>query len=322
MAQESWLIIGGAGYVGAHIGDCFLDNEKTIVIVDSFRNGLKSRIDYLSGKYKTSIPFIECDIREREKLDRVIFDLKPTGIIHTAALKSVSDSFKNQEEYVAVNVSATSHIIEAAIKYDIQKFFFSSSAAVYGSPIHLNPVDEKDSTEPISPYGLSKLQAEKIVDRFAKMEGRIGTSLRYFNVVGTAHQNMEDNSSSNLIPIVISQIKSHTKPKIFGTNYPTKDGTCVRDYIDVRDIAYAHLLAVNTDSELPRVMNVGSGIGVSVNEVLKLIYSANKLEVDAEVCERRNGDPAQLVSNSNLIHKTLGFIPKFGLQKSIEGLHH
>jgi len=320
MRQESWLIIGGAGYVGAHIADLFLTNNKKVVIADSLVNGSQSRITYLNQRHDYSIPFFKSDIRDAASMYNLITEIQPTGIILTAALKSVSESFDKPDEYMNVNHISVSHIISAAVANNVSKIFFSSSAAVYGSPNQVTPLQESDSTNPISPYGLSKLKAEKEIQKFLNLPGKNGACFRYFNVVGTAQKELADYSGSNLVPIVLNQIKNKKKTVIYGRDYPTEDGTCIRDYIDVRDIAAAHLISANHDSKLPSVMNLGSENGKSVLEVVKQVYVSHGLEMQIEFRERRFGDPTQIVSDSRLIKKELGHTNNFSIEESIESL--
>ena len=178
-------------------------------------------------------------------------------------------------------------------KHGIKNFIFSSTAAVYGAPNHSNPIKEDDPKSPISPYGASKLAAEGEVNKFLSIPGNHGTSLRFFNVVGTAAPELLDNSVENLVPIVINKLKAGQPPVIYGTDYPTLDGTCIRHYVDVRDIACAHLAAADASGVLPKAMNVGTGRGGSVREVIKLVCeAAGRTDVAAIETDRREGDPA------------------------------
>jgi UDP-glucose 4-epimerase len=194
-------------------------------------------------------------------------------------------------------------------------------SAVYGSPDHSNPIKEDDEKNPISPYGASKLAAEGEINKFLVTPGNHGTSLRFFNVVGTAAPELMDNSVENLVPIVINKLKAGQAPVIYGTDYPTPDGTCVRDYVDVRDIARAHLVAADSTETLPLAMNVGTGCGGSVREVIKLVCAAaGRNDVVACEAERRAGDPAFLCAEVSLIKSGLKFSSNYLLKASIESL--
>jgi UDP-glucose 4-epimerase len=320
MTSQTWLITGGFGYVGAHIVDLFLASNKKIVIYDSLSQGLDLRIDFLQKKYQIDIPHVIGDIRDTDKFEEVIATYKPLGVIHTAALKAVAKSFEKSDEYFEINFHATSRMLETLKKYNIRKFIFSSTAAVYGSPKNSNPIKEDDPKNPISPYGASKLAAEGEVNKFLAIPGNLGTSLRFFNVVGTSGVELMDNSVENLVPIVINKLKAGQPPVIFGTNYPTPDGTCIRDYVDVRDVARAHLVAADSAS-LPTVMNIGTGRGTSVREVIKLVCeAAAQSDVIAIETDPRSGDPASLCADVTLINNTTAFVSHISLESSIKSL--
>ena len=320
MAPQIWLITGGTGYVGSHIADLFLANNKKIVLHDSLHQGLESRVEYLREKYKTEIPLIVADIRDAVKFEEVLTTYKPYGVIHAAALKAVGESIKKSDEYFEVNLYATSKVLELVKKHNIHNFIFSSTAAVYGSPEHSNPIKEDDPKNPISPYGASKLAAESEVNKFLAIPGNQGTSLRFFNVIGTAAHELMDNSVENLVPIVINKLKAGQPPVIFGTDYSTPDGTCIRDYVDVRDVARAHLVAADS-AALPAVMNVGTGRGASVREVINLVCAAAALnDVSAIEVERRSGDPAFLCADVTLINQALGFVAQNSIEESVKSL--
>lgn len=321
MTTQTWLLVGGAGYIGAHVADEFLASGKDVVIYDSLYQGLESRIEYLRKKYKKEIPLIVADIRDTAKFDEVLTTYKPYGIVHTAALKAVGESMEKPDEYFEVNFHATTKMLELVSRHGIHNFIFSSTAAVYGAPDHSNPIKEDDEKNPISPYGASKLAAEGEVNKFLSIPGNHGTSLRFFNVVGTAAPELMDNSVENLVPIVINKLKAGQAPVIYGNDYPTPDGTCVRDYVDVRDIARAHLAAADSTEALPLAMNVGTGRGGSVREVIRLVCAAaGTPEVVAEEKERRAGDPAFLCADVSLIQSTIGFKSMYSLEASAESL--
>ena len=321
MTSQVWLLTGGAGYIGSHVADAFLASGKDVVIYDSLYQGLESRIEYLRKKYNKEIPLIVADIRDTAKFDEVLTTYKPYGIIHTAALKAVGESMEKPDEYFEVNLHATTKMLELVSRHNIKNFIFSSTAAVYGAPNHSNPIKEDDPKNPISPYGASKLAAEGEVNKFLAIPGNHGTSLRFFNVVGTAAPELLDNSVENLVPIVINKLKAGQAPVIYGTDYPTPDGTCVRDYVDVRDIAGAHLAAADFKDTLPLAMNVGTGQGASVREVIELVCeAAGRNDVVAKEEGRRAGDPAFLCADVLLIKSAIGFSSRYALELSTESL--
>lgn len=319
--QEVWLLTGGAGYIGTHIADQFIRDGKDVVLYDSLYKGLRSRIEFLNKKHAIEIPLIIADIRDYQLFEKTLIDHKVTGIIHTAALKSVGESMTKRDEYLDVNYTATTKLLEIAKKVGVKNFIFSSTAAVYGSPNSSEPCRESDPVNPISPYGESKLLAEEKVTEFINSAGNHGTSLRFFNVVGCSDLALLDNSTENLVPIVINKLKMKEPVEIFGSGYPTPDGTCIRDYVDVRDIARAHLLAADDKKKLPPTLNVGTGHGASVREVIDLVLStANPQEAKVITVDGRPGDPAILCANVDLAKSSMGFTSQYSLKESIESL--
>ena len=322
MSKETWLLTGGAGYIGSHIADEFIRAGKSVVIYDSLYQGLESRIQYLRDKHQVEIPLIVADIRDYNELEGVIAKYQPTGIVHTAALKAVGESMEKSAEYFEVNLDATKELLEIAKRAGVKKFIFSSTAAVYGSPDSMDPCTESGPKAPISPYGDSKYQAETFVSAFINTPGSSGTSLRFFNVVGCAKSpELLDNSVENLVPIVINKLKVGTAPEIFGTDYPTPDGTCIRDYVDVRDIARAHLAAADATTKLPDAINIGTGRGASVREIIKLVLDATG-KSDTQIIEspRRAGDPAFLCADIQVAKNAMGFTSQYSLESSVKSL--
>jgi UDP-glucose 4-epimerase len=319
--NQCWLITGGAGYIGSHIADEFLTAGKNIVIYDSLYKGLKSRIDYLSKMHNTTINFIEADIRDEAAFTAALKDFKVTGIVHTAALKSVEESMSKRDEYLEVNYHATKRMLEIAKKHGVTHFIFSSTAAVYGNPSSFTACEEAGPTNPINPYGESKLLAEAEVSNFASVVGNIATSFRFFNVIGTGNPELLDNSTSNLVPIIQEKLKSHLPITIFGSGYPTPDGTCIRDYVDVRDIATAHLLAANSNKQLPSAMNIGTGHGASVKEVIDLaLQIAGEPNAQVLTADGRSGDPAILFASVDLVENSFGFKCRYSLENSLRSV--
>jgi UDP-glucose 4-epimerase len=321
MTQETWLLTGGAGYIGSHIADEFIRAGKSVVIYDSLYQGLESRIQYLRTKHNIDIPLIKADIRDYNEIEGVIRKYNINGIVHTAALKAVGESMEKPDEYFEVNLTATNELIDIARRNNVKKFIFSSTAAVYGSPDSMEPCLEDGPKAPISPYGDSKYQAEAKVTAFINTPGNHGTSLRFFNVVGTAAPELIDNSVENLVPIVLGKLNKNQSPEIFGTDYPTPDGTCIRDYVDVRDIARAHLAAADATGQLPPALNIGTGRGASVREVIDLVLIAiNKSDTQVIESPRRAGDPAFLCADINLAKSSMGFTSNYSLEESVRSL--
>jgi UDP-glucose 4-epimerase len=321
MDREKWLITGGAGYIGTHIADLFIEDGKGVVLLDSLYQGLSSRVDYLRKKHNTDIPLEVVDIRDYTAIENILKENNFAGIVHTEALKAVGESVEKPDEYKEVNFTATTELLKLAQKHGVKKFLFSSTAAVYGSPDTMEPCKENGPLAPISPYGSTKLDAESKVTEFINTPGNSGTSLRFFNVVGTASRELLDNSVENLVPIVLGKLNKGEAPVIFGTDYPTTDGTCVRDYVDVRDIAQAHLVAANATGAIPPIINVGTGRGASVREIINLVLEAvNKSDTAVIETPRRAGDPAFLCANVDLATTEIGFKSKYGIEESIRSL--
>jgi len=314
---QKWLITRGADYIRPHIADLCLDNHKEVVIYDSLYQCLEFWIEYLRKKHDTDISLIVADVRDSTKIEEVIVIYKLYGVIHTAAHKADGESMEKPDKYFEANFGATSKVLESLTKYEIHNCTFSSTAAVYGSPDHSNPMKEDHPKNPISPYGASKLAAEDKEDEYLALLDNRGTSLRFFNVVGTAAPELMDNSVENLVPIAMNKVTPGEAPINYGTEYPTPDGTCIRGYVDVRDVADAHLSLADAGKELPVVMNVGTGEGASVREVIKLVCDAvRKLDVIAIEEERRAGDPALLCGDVSLIKNNLGFILRYLMSES------
>ena len=321
MDRQSWLITGGAGYVGTHIADLFIADGKDVVLIDSLYQGLESRVSYLRKKHGVEIPLHVIDIRDYTAIENILKAKTFTGIVHTAALKAVGESVEKPDEYKEVNYTATLELLKLAQKHGVKKFLFSSTAAVYGSPDSMEPCKENGPLAPISPYGSTKLDAESKVSEFINTPGNSGTSLRFFNVVGASASELLDNSVENLVPIVLGKLNQGQAPVIFGIDYPTQDGTCVRDYVDVRDIAAAHLTAANATAPIPPIINVGTGRGASVREIIKLVLEAtNKTDTEIIEAPRRAGDPAFLCADVSLAAAEMGFRSKYSLEESIRSL--
>jgi UDP-glucose 4-epimerase len=319
MAQipQTWLITGGAGYIGSHIADELLQNGSNVVIYDSLQAGLELRVGYLRAKHTTEIPLIVADIRDKERFEEILQKYDVSGIIHCAALKAVDESIEKRNEYMEVNYYATVSILEIAKQANIKSFIFCSSAAVYGSPNTEELIKESDPTNPMSPYGETKLLAENAVESYLNETGANGSSFRFFNVIGSASFELSDNSKGNLVPIVMNKLKNEERPIIYGNDYPTADGTCVRDYVDVRDLASAIVYASNYVGKLPSAINIGAGREVSVLEVISTVISIQKVDVIPILGERRLGDPARLCADISLAKKILNFEPKYSLIESI-----
>ena len=307
------LITGGAGYIGAHVVHAAQDAGHECVVVDNLSTGLKERIN--AEVVELDIAAADAAVRLTELLSKNKFD----SVIHLAARKQVGESVEIPERYYLDNIGGLANLLLAMRETGHDSLVFSSSAATYGMP-DAKQVREEDPTTPINPYGETKLIGEWMV-RNAAHWGLRGVNLRYFNVAGTGKAGLGDTAALNLIPIAIGQLRRGETPKVFGDDYATPDGSCIRDYVHVTDLADAHIAAVDYLERGERpfdTFNVGTGQGASVFEVLNALKAASGLEFDAEIVSRRAGDPPRLVANVDRIAQTLGFVTKHSLADIVD----
>lgn len=306
-----WLVTGGAGYIGSHVVLKMSEAGFEVVVLDNLSSGLIERIP-------VGVNFIKGDICDFDLVSQLLLENKVEGIINLAALKSVEESKQIPEEYERINHLGTKILVDCAIKAGAKVFIQSSTAAVYGKS-DSGLVSETSELSPISPYGESKVLAEREVERFIGKDGRRGTCLRYFNVLGSESPLLKDNSKANVVPMVLEALAKGAPPQIFGDDYQTKDGTCIRDYIHVSDIARAHVLAVIKlqTGVLPPAINIGTGHGYSVREVMREILVQSSSKNEPIVVGRREGDPAILISDVTLIRELLGFKAELSLFQMI-----
>jgi UDP-glucose 4-epimerase len=307
----TWLIAGGSGYIGSHVVQQLLSSGFSTLIFDNF-----SRSNHELVKANSQI--FRGDITSTEDLKKVFEAYEIEGVINLAALKSVSESAVEPKKYDLVNNLGAKLLIDFSIEHHVPYFLQSSTAAVYGSPIN-GVVNEESPTNPISIYGKTKLMAENYLNQ-ALLNGKIkGTSLRYFNVVGAKSKEFRDTSVSNLFPIVQKAITERCPIDIFGKDYDTPDGTCIRDYIHVEDLANAHLLTILAlrEKDLPLSLNIGTGRGFSVLEIVSEMLKFHSLELPIQIKPRREGDPAKLIANVDLAKNKIDFVAELGLSKMI-----
>ena len=283
--MTTWLVTGGAGYIGSHVVRSLRASGRDVVILDDFSMGLRRRVP-------EGVPVIEADVHDAAALAHTFRSHPIDGVIHLAAKKAAGESVDIPLYYYRENVDGLLTLLEAMEGTGVRRMVFSSSAAVYGTP-SANPVTEGAALQPESPYGETKVIGEWLVRDAGVAWGLSWSALRYFNVAGAASDELGDNSVNNLIPMVFRALDEGRRPQVFGDDYPTPDGTCIRDYIHVQDLADAHVAAaarletgVRTD-----VFNVGRGQGASVREVMDTISAVIGRDVDAEVVGRRAGDP-------------------------------
>lgn len=312
--NSKWVVTGGLGYIGSHVVSKLISLNYEVIVIDATQDKSRKIVSPI-------VTYFEVDILDANSLKKTLDRYEITGIIHMAALKSVSESLEFPEKYHRVNVLGTKNLLELAAANGIKNFIFASSAAVYGD-LPNSIAKESEKTLPISPYGKSKLDAESLIDSFCSENNICHVSIRFFNVAGTSSKQLEDRSKSNLIPIVVDMLKQNKAPSIFGSDFPTKDGTCIRDYIHVEDIANFHALLVDKISicELPKVLNLGSGTGNSVLEVIHEIVSQMKCTISPILKPRRTGDPAALVADMSITRSVTGFENKCDIKSIISSL--
>ena len=298
------LVIGGAGYIGAHVVQLLLERGESVAVVDDLSTGFRNRIG--------DAPLIEQDVTADgavEVLEREMRERGVKAVIHFAAHKQVGESVEKPEMYWHDNIGGLANVLDAAARAGVRDFVFSSSAAVYGMP-DVDLVDEELECRPINPYGATKYVGEWMLADAERAHGMRTVALRYFNVAGAGSPELADTLVMNLVPIVLDALESGKTPKVFGNDYNTPDGTCIRDYVHVEDLADAHVAALgylDNDEREHRVFNVGTGKGSSVLEVIDAIARAKGVEIDPEMAPRRAGDPARLVCSTERIEKALGW---------------
>lgn len=298
------LVIGGAGYIGAHVVQLLLERGESVAVVDDLSTGFRNRIG--------DAPLIEQDVTADgavEVLEREMRERGVKAVIHFAAHKQVGESVEKPEMYWHDNIGGLANVLDAAARAGVRDFVFSSSAAVYGTP-DVDLVDEELECRPINPYGATKYVGEWMLADAERAHGMRTVALRYFNVAGAGSPELADSLVMNLVPIVLDTLECGKNPKVFGNDYDTPDGTCIRDYVHVEDLADAHVAALGyleNDEREHRVFNVGTGKGSSVLEVIDAIGRAMDIEITPEIAPRRAGDPARLVCSTERIEKALGW---------------
>ena len=303
------LVCGGAGYIGSHAVRQLIDKGEEVIIVDNLETGHEDAIHPKAKFYKV-------DIRDEKSLYKVFEENKIDEVIHFAANSLVGESMTNPLKYFNNNVHGTEVLLKVMVAHDVNKIVFSSTAATYGEPKNI-PILESDETNPTNAYGETKLCMEKMMKWADKAHGVKYISLRYFNVAG-AHVSGEigedHNPETHLIPLILQvPLGKREFISIFGDDYETHDGTCIRDYIHVTDLADAHILAVHKlrEGSESNIYNLGSGNGFTVKEMIEAARKVTEHEIPAKVCERRAGDPAKLVASSEKARRELGWNPKY-----------
>ncbi|MEA5059220.1 MAG: UDP-glucose 4-epimerase GalE [Clostridia bacterium] len=313
MSNKRILVPGGAGYIGSHAVKALIESGAEVVVVDNLETGFPQAVD-------PAAKFYQGDIRDKAFLDN-LFEREPiNAVIHFAAYSQVGESMEIPLNYYDNNVNGTRVLLASMLEHGVKNIVFSSTAATYGEPRNI-PILESDPTEPTSAYGGTKLTMEQMMHWAAGAYGLRYVSLRYFNACG-AHENGQigeaHSPESHLIPLIL-EVPNGKRPyiSIFGEDYPTRDGTCVRDYIHVVDLAQAHLLAADylLAGERSNIFNLGNGVGFTVKEVIAAAEAVVGASIPSKVVDRRRGDPAQLVASSEKVKSVLGWKP------TRDGLH-
>jgi UDP-glucose 4-epimerase len=308
----TWLITGGAGYIGAHVVRAMAEAGERTVVYDDLSTGLAERVP-------DGVPLVAGSTLDGDRLARALAEHSVTGVVHLAAKKQVGESVDHPLEYYRENVEGLRVLLEAVTAAEVPSFVFSSSAAVYGMP-DVDLVREETPCVPLSPYGETKLAGEWLVRATGRATGLSTASLRYFNVAGAAAPELADEGVSNLIPMVFEKLTENLAPRIFGDDYPTPDGTCVRDYIHVVDLAEAHVTvarALQSSAGHDLTLNIGRGEGVSVREMIDRINAVTGYHRPPTVTPRRPGDPARVVASADRIAVELGWQAKHDVEDMI-----
>lgn len=299
------LVTGGAGYIGATTVRSLVSDGHEVVVYDNLSKGHRDAVP-------SDVRLIVADVADRAQLSAAMQEHNPEAILHFAAFIEAGESMQLPEKYFRNNSAGTLSLLEAMVANGIKKLIFSSTAALYGEPRRI-PIEETDPLDPTNAYGESKLLAERMLAWFGRVHGLRYASLRYFNAAGSdGYSGERHNPETHLIPLVLEAAAEQRKSlSIFGTDYPTPDGTCIRDYIHVSDLAQAHILALYALAEHDRLIyNLGNGRGFSVREVIEAARRATGRPIASVEAARRHGDPAVLIASSEKIRHELGWAPQ------------
>ena len=315
--MTTWLVTGGAGYIGSHVTRALLAAGERVVVIDDLSTGAKDRVP-------DGVPAEIAKVHDKAVLEQLVARHGVGGIIHVAAKKRVGESVERPAWYYEENLEGLRTLLDVAVGAGIDKFVFSSSAAVYGE-VDVELVTEETDCTPASPYGETKLVGEWLIKGVARARQLAGAdfayaNLRYFNVAGAGAPELGDPVALNLIPMVFEKLEAGQHPLIFGDDYASPDGTCIRDYIHVADLAEAHVAAALRLARDPRTaltLNLGTGTGASVKEVIGTILEHTGIDLPPVVVPRRPGDPVKLVASAELARTELGWSASRDLQEMI-----
>jgi UDP-glucose 4-epimerase len=302
------LVVGGAGYIGSHMILNLFDNNIDMDTLDNLSSGYRDSV--LHGG------FIHQDLSDVDSLDNIFLENRYDAVMHFASFIQVGESVREPSKYYLNNFSNTQNLLDAMHRHGVNKFIFSSTAAIFGEPEYV-PIDEQHAKSPINPYGRSKWMVEQLLEDYDRAYGLKSVCLRYFNAAGAdseARIGERHEPETHLIPLVLQAASGRREAiTVFGSDYDTPDGTCIRDYIHVHDLCDAHMLALKylMDGGLSGAFNLGNGAGYSVLEVIKAAEKASGRSIKVINSARREGDPARLIADSHKIVSELGWSPKF-----------
>ncbi|MGO4784815.1 UDP-glucose 4-epimerase GalE [Cryobacterium sp. W22_MBD10_FK3] len=308
----AWLVTGGAGYIGSHVVRAFLAEGIDVVVLDDLSSG---HADFVPA----GVPFIEGTLLDTALLTKTFADHEISGVVHVAGFKYAGVSVTRPLHTYEQNVTATALLLAAMAEAGVGRIVFSSSAAVYGTPF-TDLVTEETAKSPESPYGESKLIGEWLLRDQAVAAGLAHTSLRYFNVVGSGARELRDTSPHNLFPMVFEALIEGRTPRINGNDYKTADGTCVRDYIHVADLAISHVAAarrLDAGLQIAPVYNLGSGEGVSVGEIMSTVAAVTGIDFTPDIGPRRTGDPDRIVASGEMAARDLDWKMRHSLEDMV-----
>ncbi|MEO7980112.1 MAG: UDP-glucose 4-epimerase GalE [Sporichthyaceae bacterium] len=307
----TWMLTGGAGYIGAHIVRAFQAIDLPVVVLDDLSSGIRENVP-------SDVPFVRASVADPVAVRGAMRKHGVTGVLHLAAKKAVGESVEKPLLYWDENVGGMRSLLQSCVDEGVDRVLFSSSAAVYGEP-PVELVDETTVTVPISPYGETKLVGEWMLRDLAAAQPLRWAALRYFNVAGAGASALADRSVNNLVPMTFRALSAGKNPQLFGADYPTRDGSCVRDYIHVADLADAHASAARRldESDLGEVFNVGRGEGITVKEVFDTAREVTGIDFTVDVVGRRTGDAPSYFADASKIRDLLGWDARLDLRDMV-----
>jgi UDP-glucose 4-epimerase len=312
----TWLVTGGAGYVGAHVVSQATNSGFNVVVLDDLSTGVSRRLE-------SKIPLRKISLQDNDALNILFEDFAFEGVVHIAAKKRVDESIEKPEYYWQENVGGLNNLLNAIKTHNVKNFVFSSSAAVYGQPNvpYGTLITEETPCIPINPYGMTKREGEVLSRAMAECSEIKVVALRYFNVAGAGRPELGDQYAFNLVPIVFDAFEREVQPLVFGNEYSTPDGSCIRDYVHVQDLAESHIAAMNfVENSKPgfTAINIGTGEGASVFEVLSMIQEVTGKEISPIHAPPRDGDPASLIADVSKAKEVLNWSSGRDLREIVE----